>query len=99
MTDDEPKELRMVKIAEMNADDEHPKLGGENLDTSQVSAPRKMDGSPVDKDEAARVHAGLTSGEMDVKMTPEVIEQMEKLGLSAEDMRKLLIAATRKTMN
>lgn len=82
MTDESDK-LRKVEV--VPADD-------------KVTAPTLMDGSPVDKEEAARVHAGLVSGEMTVQLAPGVAEELEAMGLTIEDMKATLIAATKKTM-
>lgn len=69
------------------------------IDPKDVSAPTHLDGTPVDKEEAARVHAGLVSGEMEVHASPEALAEMEKAGLSLEDIKEMLIAASRKTMS
>lgn len=76
------------------AEDEKPRF-----DPAEAQAPTHMDGTPVDKEEAARVHAGLVSGEIDVKIAPEALADMERLGISIDDLRKSLIAGTKKTMN
>lgn len=64
-----------------------------------AEAPTHLDGSPVDKDEAARVHAGLVSGEMKIEMAPGVAEELAAMGLTPEDIRKMMIASTKKTMS
>lgn len=68
----------------------------EDLD---VEAPTHLDGSPVDKEEAARVHQKLVSGEMTVQAAPEVLAQLEEIGMNLETFKAALIKATRKTMS
>lgn len=69
------------------------------IDPKDVEAPTHLDGSPVDKEEAARVHAGLVSGEIEVRATPEALADMEEAGFSLEDIKEMLIAGNRKTMS
>lgn len=73
--------------------------GAGKLDLSSVEAPTLLDGSPVDKEEAAQVHAGLVSGEIKVQAVEGVAEELAAAGLSIEDVKQMLIAATRKTMS
>lgn len=63
-----------------------------------ADAPETLDGSPVDKEEAARVHAGLLSGEVKIEIAPCVAEEMEKSGLTVEDLKEMLIQSMKKTM-
>ena len=74
-------------------------MTGNKTDLSEVEAPTLLDGSPVDKEEAAQVHARLSSGEMEIRLAPGVAEQLEALGLTVDDIRAQLIASTRKTMS
>lgn len=69
------------------------------LDLSQVEAPTHLDDTPVDKEEAARVHAGLTSGEMSIELADGVAEELAAAGLNVEDIKAMLIASTKKTMS
>lgn len=88
-------------------DDEKPTLmqiegknnpdGTPNFDS--VEAPTHMDGTPVDKEEAARMHAGLVSGEIAVQVHPEAMAEMEAMGMTIDDIRQLLINASKKTMS
>ncbi len=78
------------------SDDENKKPA---IDLSDVEAPTLLDGSPVDKEEAARVHAGLLSGEISVNLCDGVAERLEAMGLSVDDIKAMLINATKKTMN
>jgi hypothetical protein len=71
----------------------------DDKDFDGVSAPTHLDGSPVDKDEAARVHSGLVTGEMKVEMAEGVAEELEALGLTPDDIKQMLIAAAKKTMS
>jgi hypothetical protein len=66
---------------------------------TDVEAPTLLDGSPVDKEEAARVHAGLSSGEIKIEMCDGVAEELAAAGLDIEDVKAMLIAATKKTMS
>lgn len=69
------------------------------LDLSSVEAPTHLDGTPVDRCEAATLHARLTAGEMKIEITDEVAATMKEAGLTTEDIRKMLLASTRKTMS
>lgn len=69
------------------------------VDTSKAEAPTHLDGSPVDKDEAARVHAGLASGELKIEALPEAMAELEAAGISMDDLRAMLMASTKKTMS
>lgn len=44
--------------------------------SESVSAPTLLDGTPIDKEEAAKMHAGLTSGEMKIELDDGVAEQL-----------------------
>jgi hypothetical protein len=73
--------------------------GGEKPNIEDVSAPTHLDGTPVDKEEAANMHAKLVSGEMNVLMADGMEEQLAEMGLTADDIRQMLIAAAKKTMS
>lgn len=64
-----------------------------------VSAPTHLDGTPVDKEEAAKMHAGLVSGEIKFEIPPEVLADMEAMGMTVEDLRAQFIASAKKTMS
>ncbi len=68
-----------------------------NLD--EVEAPTLLDGSPVDKEEAAKMHAGLVSGKMKIVLCEGVAEELAAMGLSEEDMRSMMTASVKKTMS
>jgi hypothetical protein len=69
------------------------------INTGDVEAPTHLDGTPVDKEEAARMHAGLVSGEISIIALPEAAAELEALGISMDDIRQQMIASTRKTMS
>lgn len=71
----------------------------DKLDLSKVSAPKTMDGDPVDKEEAARTHAGLVSGEIKMVFGPEALEEMKAIGITEDQVREMIIASTKKTMS
>lgn len=83
-------EVKLNKIAYIESD---------SLDPKDVSMPTHLDGTPVDKEEAARVHAGLISGDIGIEVAPEAVAEMAELGLTVETFREMLIAATKKTMS
>ncbi len=68
-------------------------------ETSEVSAPTHIDGTPVDKEEAAKMHQMLVSGEMKFEIHPEALAEMEAMGMTLDDLRDQFIAATKKTMS
>lgn len=69
------------------------------LDLTKVSAPKTVDGDPIDKEEAARAHAGLVSGELKMVFGPEALEEMKAIGITEDQVREIIIASTKKTMS
>lgn len=65
----------------------------------EVSRPTKADGTPVDPEEAAMGHDGLTFGDIRVKAPSEIMAQLAELGFSEDDIKGLLIAAAKKAMS
>jgi len=74
-------------------------MNEDKINIEDVEAPTHLDGSPVDNEEAARAHAGLVSGEIEIVMVDGVEDELEAMGLSPEDIRAMLITSTRKTMS
>ena len=72
---------------------------GKKIDPLKAEAPTLLDGTPVDKEEAQKVHQRLLSGEMKIELAPGVAEELAKMGLTVEDIRAQMIAATKKTMS
>lgn len=48
---------------------------------------------------AADLHGRLISGEIRVEATPEVLVMLAEKGMTLEDLKKQLIAATRKSLS
>lgn len=71
----------------------------DKINPKDVEAPTHLDGTSIDKDEAARVHALLASGEMKIELADGVAEEMAEAGISVDDLKKLLMASTKKTMS
>ena len=56
------------------------------------------DGSVMPTEKAAELHNGLVSGEIKFEFAPGVLEQMETLGISLDDLRRMLIEGAKETM-
>lgn len=88
---DEDNEIRVIGI-EVDGD-------ADEANQTQVGAPTYVDGTPVDAEEAAAVHAKLVSGEMAINIHPDAMADMEKIGMTPELFRELLIQATKKRLS
>ncbi len=74
-------------------------MSEDKINLDEVEAPTLLDGTPVDKEEAAKMHAGLVSGEMKIVLCEGVAEELAAMGLSEEDMRAMMTASVKKTMS
>ncbi len=88
--DDKDKQAHIVAVEADESAEDHG---------DEVYAPTYMDGTLVDAEEAAEVHAKLVSGEMTINIHPDAMADMEKIGMTPELFRELLIQATKKRLS
>jgi hypothetical protein len=64
-----------------------------------VGIPEDLDGNPISPEEAQRVHQALKTGSMSIEITPGVAEKLSELGLSADDLKEVLLEANKKALS
>lgn len=94
------KKVEMTMTMGMQDEDEEkfPRKPDGTLDLKEVEAPTLIDGTPVDKEEAADMHAKLAAG-VEIRLAPGAEEDLIRAGLTIEDIRKMLMAGAKKTMS
>ncbi len=67
---------------------------------TEVSAITDLEGNPISAEDASEMHVKLSSGDNFSMTLAEGVEEKRKyLGLSKEDLRQLLLGATKKSLS
>jgi hypothetical protein len=68
------------------------------VEAGNVGPIERTDGTPVDAEEASQLHQ-LCSDKMKINFAPGTKEQMQEMGLTEDDIIKLMMASAKKVLS